>query len=115
MGNFKKVLKFLVVMVYSFVSAIPTAGFLNLSFNFPHGITNNSEAIFSVTIGSFFIFLFLTIDFILLYKIIKSKDLMFFEKIIFISFFVFAKFLGFLVDRDGWRNFFVYFSYWLNS
>ncbi len=109
--NLLKGLKYLVCLTYSFISAMYTAGFLNLAFHFSHGIANNPDGVVGIPIGVLALLAFIAIDIVIVVKIVKSKAMVKPEKILFLWLFLLEKFLGFMVDQDGWANFWHYFSY----
>ena len=105
MHKLKNLLKNLVFTLYGFFSAVCTPGFMDLAFNFTHGIGNNPEGTMFIPIGIAILLAILTIDILIIVKTIKSASMTKFEKVLTISLFIIVKIIGLMVDQNGWRNF----------
>ena len=105
MHNFSIMLKHLLYVAYGFFSACYTPVLLSIVFNFTHGVGNNPEGTMFIPFGIVILLAILTIDILIIAKTIKSNSMTKFEKVRTISLFVIVKFIGLMVDQNGWRNF----------
>ena len=105
MNKHKILLKNILHTIYGFFSACYTPSFLNVTFNFTHGIANNPDGAIFILFGIIIILSILAIDISIIVKNIKSYTMSKTEKVVTIFLFVLIKFIGLMVDKDGWRNF----------
>lgn len=107
-------LKHIILALYGFISACFTPAFLNIAFNFSHGIANNSDGAFFAPVGIVVVCLTFLIDVsIFFFTLIKKKSNKR-EKIILLVIFCIAKLLGYVVDFNGWKNFILCLQFYFN-
>ena len=111
MHKLKTILKYLLYMIYGIITGIYTPVIISLAFNFMHGVGNNPDGIMFIPFGIAIILAVIAIDITIIVKTIKSNEMTRFEKMLVISLFVISKFIGLMVDQDGWRNVIECFKY----
>lgn len=100
----KIILKYLLCMIYGVFSGIYTPVIISLAFNFMKGVGNNPEGTMFVPFGIAILLAIIAIDIAIIVKTIKSNNMTRLEKVLAVSLFVIAKFIGLMVDQNGWRN-----------
>ena len=104
MHKLKIILKYLLCVVYGVFYGIYTPVIISFAFNFMKGVGNNPEGTIFVPFGIVILLSVIVIDIAIIVKTIKSDNMTRLEKVLAVSLFVIAKFIGLMVDQDGWRN-----------
>ena len=104
MHKLKTILKYLLYMAYGVFSGIYTPVIISLTFNFMKGVGNNPEGTMFIPFGIAILLAIMVIDIAIIVKTIKSNNMTRLEKVLAVSLFVIAKFIGLMVDQNGWRN-----------
>ena len=91
-------------MIYGVFSGIYTPVIISLAFNFMKGVGNNPEGTMFVPFGIAILLTIIALDIAIIVKMIKSNNMTRLKKVLAVSFFVIAKFIGLMVDQNGWRN-----------
>ena len=105
MSKIRFFIKSLLLIVYGGFSSIYMPSFLNVVFNFTHGVANNPDGTISIPFGIIILLVILTIDILIILKTFKSNNMTKLEKAIIFLLFITIKFIGLTVDKNGWSNF----------
>lgn len=104
MHKLKTILKYFLYMAYGVFSGIYTPVIISLAFNFMKGVGNNPEGTMFIPFGIAILLAIMVIDIAIIVKTIKSNNMTRLEKVFTVSLFVIVKFIGLMVDQNGWRN-----------
>ena len=111
-STLKKVIKYIVIFIFSFGSSYYFPGFLLWAFNYSKGIQINDDGIMFIPLGFFLCFLILLFYFLIIRKTIKSKTKSRIEKILIVSIIVIIIAVCVFLSLDTYKLFFKCFSFY---